>query len=163
MDSVIHASHMVAVLHSLPSGAGVITRRRVEIASEALGCSTSSIANVFPARLNNVNALPEASSEAIWALGREELRRELHRGETTDVLLGFGIQEPSGAPRTHYREQLAWLASELEIMNVRVWVFGGRPTHPSRWQRVTHRHAAGQSVAEACHQLLTPFTLAKRR
>jgi hypothetical protein len=37
-----------------------------------------------------------------------------------------------------------------------VWMFGDRPAHPSRWQRVVHRHAPGASVGALAPELLVP-------
>lgn len=153
-----NAAHLVAILHSLPAGTGARTTSRIEIARRALGCSSAAIANLYPARLADVNAIGESDND-VWALGREEIHREIKRADTTDVILGFGVQEPSGDARRSFRSQLQWLASALESSNARVWVYGDRPTHPSRWQRVAHRYASGGSVESLAPTLLSSYSL----
>ena len=152
-------THLVTILHSKPVGDGTRTLRRVAIARDALGCNSVSIANIFPANLADVNALTGYQSEATWERGREEIQQELARDDLTDVLLGYGISLPSGAQREPYRAQLHWLRRTLGTKAARVWVFGHGPTHPSRWQRVVHRHAPRATVAEMARELLVPFRL----
>jgi hypothetical protein len=152
------AAHLVAILHSLPIGAGERTKSRIEIARRALSCSSATVANLYPARLADVNAIG-GSGDEIWALGRGEIGRELRRPDTTDVLLGFGVQEPSGEARRSFRLQLQWLGCALESSDARVWVYGDRPTHPSRWQRVAHRYSSGRSVEALAPTLLAPYSL----
>ena len=156
------AAHLVAVLHSLPAGSGERTKARIEIARRALNCSSATVANLYPARLANVNAIG-ISDHDVWALGREEIDRELRRSDTTDVLLGFGVQEPSGEARRIFRLQLQWLGRALESSDVRVWVYGDRPTHPSRWQRVAHRHSVGGGVEALAPALLSTYSLGADR
>lgn len=152
-----YAAHLVAILHSLPVGAGERTKSRIEIARRALNCSSAAIVNLYPAQLADVNAIGVPRGD-VWALGREDIFREISRADTTDVLLGFGVQEPSGDARRSFRSQLQWLASALEPSDVRVWVYGDRPTHPSRWQRVAHRHTSGGGVEDLAPTLLTPYS-----
>ncbi len=150
--------HLVAVLHSLPSGSGDRTKGRIDIARRVLSCATVSTVNLYPARLVDVNAMSDPVG-AVWELGRSEIERELQRPESTDVLLGFGVQAPTGHARRSFRAQLNWLADLLESSGARVWAFGGRPTHPSRWQRVTHRHVHGGGVEALAPSLLTAYSL----
>lgn len=151
--------NLVAVLHSLPFGSGVRTISRVDIARRVLKCDTFSIANLYPAALRDSNSLPKHVDQSVWELGREGIQQEILRSDTADVLLGYGVQHPSGAQRESYREQLRWLASELNEVKVRVWVFGDSPAHPSRWQRIAHRHLPGASVENLAPKLLRPFAL----
>lgn len=131
---------------------------RVDIARRILGCETASVANLFPARLVDVNALGRAQND-VWALGRAEIERELDRPDSTDILLGFGVQEPGGEARHRFREQLDWLDKALASSRARVWTYGGRPAHPSRWQRVAHRHTPGGGVEALAPALLAPYPL----
>ena len=148
----------MAILHSLPVSSGNRTIARVDLARRVLGCETYSIANLYPEPLPNVNGIGR-SDEAIWVRGRSEIERQLSRGDCSDVLLGYGVQEPVGAARQPFRDQLRWLQGELSASSARVWVFGGRPTHPSRWQRVAHRHAPGGGVDALAAVLLAPYSL----
>lgn len=145
----IMPSHLLAILHSLPPGTGVRTLQRVDIAQRVLGCVTSSIANVYPAVLSNTKALNVALSPEVFEEGRALIRRELDREETSDVLLAYGMQLPTGPNRHDFRAQLDWVAAELGERKLRVWLFGGRPSHPSRWHRQVSRERPGSTV-EAC-------------
>lgn len=110
---------------------------------------------MFPAPLANVRQLNLAPGDpAIWETGRNGIRAALSAGPT-DVLLGYGLQLPTGAARTPFREQLQWLSEELTNLPARLWTFGGRPAHPSRWQRVSYRHQPGATVEEVAKTLLT--------
>lgn len=151
--------HLVAVLHSRPPGDGARTLGRVEIAGKVLACESFSVANIYPAALRDVTEVTHVTDAEVWAAGRDEIQQELGRADTTDVLLGYGIQLPSGPQREHHRAQLEWLFNELDGLGHRVWVFGGRPTHPSRWQRVVHRHTPGGSVEALARDLLVPAAL----
>jgi hypothetical protein len=153
--------HLVAILHSLPVGSGERTKSRIEIARRALSCSSATVANLYPTQLADVNAIGN-SGEKVWALGREEIYREISRSDTTDILLGFGVQEPSGDARRRFRLQLQWLGNALESTDARVWVYGDRPTHPSRWQRVAHRHSVGGGVEALAPALLSAYSLGAR-
>lgn len=92
----------------------------------------------------------------VWTAGRKEIMQELDRTETTDVLLGYGTQLATGSQRQHHRAQIAWLFRTLESSGHRVWTFGGRPSHPSRWQRVVHHHSPGGSVEALAGDFLLP-------
>lgn len=146
--------HLLAILHSLPAGSGVRTLRRVEIAQQALGCRSSSIVNVFPSILPDSNALNDEVSTDTFDRGRELIRQALDLEATSDVLLAYGIQLPTGANRQAYRAQIDWIGRELTSRSVRVWSFGGRPSHPSRWHRVVSREHPGSSVEARAADLL---------
>lgn len=147
-------SHLLAILHSLPTGSGVRTLRRVEVARQAIECETSSIVNVYPAELPDSNALNNEVPTTTFDRGRELIRQALDMETTSDVLLAYGIQLPTGANRHAYRAQIDWISGELVSRNVRVWSFGGRPSHPSRWHRVVSREHPGSSVEARAADLL---------
>lgn len=153
------ASHLVAILHSRPVSSGAATLRRVDIARRALHCDAAVVANLVAARLTDVNALNTSTEFEAWARGRDDIQRALDESGTTDVLLGYGVQQPSGDQRIMFRNQIEWLAAQLEDRRLRVWAFGGRPTHPSRWQRVVYRHMPGGSVEDLASILLLPCSL----
>lgn len=154
--------HLVAVLHSPPLGSGIRTLRRVDIAREALGCAKVSVANLYAFPLSNANRLASEGMSEGWEQARDDIRRALMVTDTSDVLLAYGIQSPSGTQRDLHRAQLAWLEGELSRYDLRVWTFGGSPYHPSRWHRLTHRQEQGSSVRELASSLLTPSPLKSR-
>lgn len=147
-------SHLLAILHSLPPGSGTRTLQRVDIAQRVLGCATSAIANVYPAVLPNTKALSGELSMKVFDEGRALIRRELDREETSDVLLAYGVQLPTGSSRDVFRAQLDWVAAELEDRQLRVWLFGGRPSHPSRWHRLVSRERPGSTVEASAAEFL---------
>lgn len=155
-----NSRNLTAILHSAPPGKGVRTLQRVEIAQVALACNTYSVANLYPAVLPNSNALSQGTQDEVWEQGREDILRELIRSDTKDVLLGYGVQVPIGEQRFKYREQVSWLHRQLLDQGLRVWTFGGRPSHPSRWHRHTHKHAAGDSMEDSVRRFLTQFEVA---
>lgn len=145
---------LVAVLHSRPTGPGSITRRRVEGACAALGCDSFEIVNLYAAELPTSGSLDAATSSMAWAEGRREIERAVHSSDTKAVLLGYGVRSPVGPQRTHYREQLQWLTALLSSSGHAPWTYGDRPSHPSRWQRIAHRHRPGSSVYDLASELL---------
>lgn len=153
------SGRLVAILHSLPVTSGERTRRRVDLARRALDCESAVIANLYPRRLENVNALQSVLAEPFgWTAGRDEIAVALADG-ATDVLLGYGVQQPTGPSRVPYQQQLHWLAATLEASDLRLWGFGQRPSHPSRWQRVVHRHEPGAALETVVSELLLPLTI----
>ncbi|GAA5090774.1 hypothetical protein GCM10025760_16880 [Microbacterium yannicii] len=151
-------SHLLAILHSLPVGSGLRTTRRVEIAQRALECDSSSIVNMYPAELSDSNALNGQVTTDTLARGRELIQRELDSGAISDVLLAYGVQLPTGPIRREYRAQVDWVSAELERRRLRVWSFGGRPTHPSRWHRLVSRVHPGSSVESRAAEFLLPLS-----
>jgi hypothetical protein len=146
--------HLVAILHSKPVGSGSITRRRVESARKSLSCRSASIANIYDAQLGSSADLSGATDFEAWHRARLDIGNQLSVPGTSDVLLGYGVQPPSGAHLVHYREQIRWLESIMAETGLRVWTVGGRPSHPSRWQRITSRMAPGVELEAALKPLL---------
>lgn len=151
---------LVAVLHSRPAGRGDITRGRVEGICDALGCDSFQIVNLYAAELPTTGALNTARSHLAWVDGRREIERAVRESTTKAVLLGYGVRSPVGTQRTLYREQLQWLADLLISSGHAPWTYGDRPSHPSRWQRVAHRHRPGNSVYELASELLQQHEMA---
>ncbi|GAB3631670.1 hypothetical protein GCM10027421_10230 [Microbacterium shaanxiense] len=147
-------SRLIAVLHSRPTGSGAITRRRVEGVCAALGCDSFEIVNLYAAELPTSGSLGAATSSLAWTEGRSEIERAVHSSDTKAVLLGYGVRSPTGPQRTRYREQLQWLADLLSSSGHAPWTYGDRPSHPSRWQRIAHRHRPGSSVYDLASEFL---------
>lgn len=147
--------HMVAILHSPPRTSGSRTLARVALASRLLNCQSNQVVNLYVHDTNDVTDLNSESHLADWLGARMKIEDALFAQNTTDVLLGYGVQVPTGEGRAHTAEQLKWLSHSLAQTHCRVWTVGGRPTHPSRWQRVTHRERPGEEFVEALRAVLT--------
>lgn len=152
---------LVAILHSRPAGSGAITRRRVEGVCAVLGCDSFEIVNLYAAELPTSGSLDAATSCLAWAEGRREIERAVQSADTKAVLLGYGVRSPAGPQRTHYREQLRWLADLLSSSAHVPWTYGDRPSHPSRWQRIAHRHSSGSSIYDLMPELLQQHEIRK--
>ena len=148
------SGQLVAVLHSRPTGTGRITRQRIEGICRTLGCDSFEIVNLFAAELPSSGSLDAARPSTAWVDGRREIERAICEPSTTAVLLGFGVRPPVGPQRGSYVEQLDWLANLLHSTGHVPWTYGNRTSHPSRWQRVAHRHTSGGSVYELAAELL---------
>lgn len=127
------------ILASPPMTTGLITLQRVERAAEVLGHSDVAIANLIGVRTRDVNEIAIIGTHAAsWLTSRSAILNVVK--STATVLLAFGVTEPSGVARMHYREQLSWLAGVLEGERNTLVAFRGRPHHPSRWHRYWDGH-----------------------
>lgn len=129
------------------------TRDRVALAQTALACASHSIVNICAKALPDVIASRHVSRNE-WIGARADLMRELTRPDVSDVVLGYGVSVPPLPVRTMYVEQLLWLDQLLLELPVRVWTVGGRPTHPSRWQRVRAPEFGPEPMNERVRRLL---------
>lgn len=148
------SAQLVAVLHSRPTGRGAITLTRVEGICVALGCDSFEIVNLYAAELPTSGSLDTAGPSGAWAEGRREIERAVCNSDTKAVLLGYGVRSPVGQQRASYLEQLQWLTRLLISKGHAPWTYGDRPSHPSRWQRLAHRHRPGSSVYDLAPELL---------
>lgn len=120
----------------------------------ALDCDSFQIVNLYAAVLPSAGALDTATCTLGWADGRLEIERAVRETSTKAILLGYGVRAPVGPQRVRHREQLRWLAELLALSGHEPWTYGDRPSHPSRWQRVAHRHRPGSSVYDLAFELL---------
>ena len=96
-----------------------------------------SVENLFGVRTRDVLDVPLAGAEhSPWIASRAALSAAMVQAEA--VLLAWG-SEPTGPARAHHRAQASWLMDEIRTHQLRAWTVGGRPRHPSRWQRYTSR------------------------
>jgi len=108
------------------------------MAREVLGFERVRLANLFAlpsyrsGGLSELGATPDG-----WLAAQAEMEQAL--SEASAVLLAYGIGEPTGPARAHFREQVAWLNERIEQHDLPTWWVGGAPRHPSRWQRYTWR------------------------
>lgn len=125
-----------------PLTSGARTRSRVELARALLGFEAVEHGNLFALPTKNSTGLSTLGvSDDGWVSARAQLSQQLRRANGT--LLGYGVQGPSGTAGRLFRAQAAWLEAELVLVGLPVWLVGGRPRHPSRWQRYTHRAHPG--------------------
>ena len=131
-----------------PLTSGARTRGRVDMARGLLGFATVEFVNLFawPTRdLAGIAAVGTVHDG--WREARLKLFKALHAAD--GVLFGYGVQAPTGVAGGHFRSQLAWLDTVMGDTNVPVWEVGGRPRHPSRWQRHTSRVHPDRPFREA--------------
>lgn len=147
-------SELLAILHSPPLTRGLITQTRVALAQRLIGCEGARLVNLWPTPLQDVNSLNHLPTNTSWESWRGDLIDDLDRVAGGDVLLAYGVQRPTGANRQAFQDQLRWLETALLQREKKVWMFGGRPAHPSRWQRATSRLKPGEPMAEVAPQLL---------
>lgn len=57
--------------------------------------------------------------------------------DASEVVLAYGVTEPTGPAKLHHRWQVQWLKEQIIQLGIPTWTVGGRPRHPSRWQRYT--------------------------
>ena len=131
-------SKLVVIASNPPTTPGTRTRGRVELARQVLGFELVELTNLFPLASFRTGEIAELGAEADpWLAARPGLETSI--AEADAVLLAYGVSAPSGPARGHFREQAAWVDLTLARHDVPTWWVGGRPTHPSRWHRHTHR------------------------
>lgn len=136
-------SGLLAVIGSNPSTtSGVRTKNRAQRACSLLGFETFLISNLIDFPTYRSGDISEVAAEGeIWMRSRAALAAAV--SEASGVLLAYGVEKPSGPARVHHREQLAWLNQEISARGLQTWAVGGKPRHPSRWQRFTYRSYPG--------------------
>jgi hypothetical protein len=146
--------HLTAVLAAPPIRGGNITTNRVVSVATMLGFNLVSIVNVLDVRTTSVADMTQLGrNEDAWVRSRNAIEEAIHR--SSQVLLAYGCGAPTGPARAHFRGQIIWLRDLLTSSGVDVVVsVGGRPRHPSRWQRATHATYPGLSFGDALPQVL---------
>jgi len=128
---------LLVLMSNPPTTSGDRTRRRVALLQELLGIEHTLTANLFAVPTYRTGGITEAGVDIHgWQAARPALGEAI--AQANAVLLAYGGQEPSGAARKHFREQVAWARATIEERGASVWTVGGRPLHPSRWHRHTH-------------------------
>lgn len=145
---------LLAVCSNPPTTSGARTRGRVQLAAELLAIEDFVIDNLCDASTHRTGDLAKAGeSVAAWDRARVGLQAALV--DATDVLLAYGVAEPTGPARAHHRAQVEWLAKAVRQEGLRTWTVGGSPRHPSRWQRFTWRHYPELSFRDALQRSFT--------
>lgn len=144
-----HTRVLVAVLANPPlHTSGRRTHERVALLASLLGAERWSSANLLETPTNDVTGISAAARDRdTWLTARPALESAL---EPHAVLLAaWGLSEPTGPARQHQREQLAWMRSLPQWQGMTVIGIGGRPRHPSRWQRYTCRQWPSHTFSDA--------------
>lgn len=137
---------------------GTRTLNRVELARRLIGCSALQIVNLYHAPRRDVNELGDPEDLPVVQDWKLRLQREMAKVPGGDVLLAYGVQEPLKSRRDAHLEKLILIESLLRNYRREPWMVGGRPHHPSRWQRVTYRHSPKEPFVSALAQLLATET-----
>ena len=147
------APKLLAICLNPPTASGQRTRARVQMAGRALGYAQVEIANLFAYPTRNALQISEAGADEVgWRIAQHELTNTLTSADA--VLLAYGVQPPRGPARAYFVAQVAWLEHMLTTSQKPVWLVGGAPRHPSRWQRHTHRVAPGRPFEDALREAL---------
>jgi hypothetical protein len=142
-------SHLVAILATPPrTTSGARSAARVHLAARIIGASSVTIVNLLDVPTDDVNAVSEAGRDVShWLRTRGYLKEHLVMAD--DVLLAWGVSEPTGPARYFRRDQISWVHTEIRMLGATSWMVGGLPRHPSRWQRHTSRDFPGRSFPSA--------------
>lgn len=145
--------HLTVILSNPPTTSGARTLGRVGLAAKILDHDTFSVANLFPVATHQSGGIATVGCESTsWHAARPGLRTALDAADT--VLLAYGVEEPKGPARSHFRQQVEWLNAEIGARELPLVYFGGRTMHPSRWQRHTFRAYPGRPFEEAAQLAL---------
>jgi len=137
------ARRLLAILATPPlTTSGARTRGRLHLATEILCSDVLAIANMIDVPTKDVLDITSVGSEPVpWTEARADLASQIAAADV--VLLAWGIAEPAGPARDHYRAQVAWVNDVIGSRGIIPWTVGGMPRHPSRWQRYTARKQPG--------------------
>lgn len=140
---------------SLTSGARTLSR--VEKARQILGFDSFEAVSLFPTATQSVLEIGEMGAlEGSWLPARAEIRSKLERSDA--VVLAYEVSEPSSHARSHQRHQVDWLRHEIAAAGTPIGTIGGRPQHPSRWQRHTSGEYPGMHFGRALEYSLQSST-----
>jgi hypothetical protein len=130
---------LLVVLSNPPlTTTGDRTLRRIALFKELFEVEALITANLFSIPTYRTGNLTDAGQAPDgWLGARSDLSVAI--GSCTAVLLAYGAQEPSGSARIHFRYQVKMARDLMSTRNLPVWTVGGRPLHPTRWHRHTHR------------------------
>lgn len=128
---------------------------RVEMAREVLRFGQVKLANLFALASYRSGGISElGTTPQGWLEARRELEKALD--EASAVLLAYGVAEPNGPARGHFREQVAWLNEQITLRDLPIWWVGGAPRHPSRWQRYTWKTYPDLAFVEGLRLSISP-------
>jgi hypothetical protein len=149
----VRTRKLLVVGSNPPTTSGSRTLARSEQARSILEFDEVLIANLFSLptyRTGMIDSLGLAPKG--WVDARPALLEAL--GQSSGVLLGYGVGRPAGEAGTHHADQVRWLLDHLRSRGLPVWWVGGAPRHPSRWQRYTSRAYPGEVFVIALEKSL---------
>lgn len=147
---------LLAILATPPETSGERTLKRLELARQILGFEAVRVVNVLDVPTFRTNGMSTAGKEALpWLQSRAAISAGL--AECHGVVLGYGVSEPTGAARLHYRTQIDWLWAELRASESLIWSVELPPRHPSRWHRLTYKLAPDTLFPDALRTVLLPI------
>ncbi len=136
------ATVLLAILATPPETSGERTLKRLEMARQLLGFSEVRVVNVLDVATFRTNGMSTAGQDPEpWLRSRPAISAGIN--DCDGIVLGYGVGEPTGAARIHYREQLAWLWNRLDVLTAPIWSVELPPRHPSRWHRLTYKTSPG--------------------
>lgn len=137
-----------AILATPPLTSGGRTLARVEMARQVLGAERSIVANLYDVPTRDIGELATKGHDpAQWRRSRTALKQAVDLADV--VMLAYGVSRPPAPVRSYHDEQVEWLNELFDRRSVPVLMVGGRPRHPSRWQRWTSRAHPGRPFREA--------------
>ena len=142
-------SKLLAILATPPLvTSGERTLARVRMAAEFIGSTSVIVGNLLEVATKDVREIATVGrAPECWRDSRESLEAGIAAADS--VLFAWGCAEPTGPARHHHRAQVAWIMDVLQMRVLPYWTFGGRPRHPSRWQRYTSREHPGSPFSTA--------------
>lgn len=146
---------LLAILATPPETSGERTLKRLELARQILGFDSVRVVNVLDVATFRTDGISIVGNEVLpWVESRAAISAGLSGCD--GVVLGYGVSEPMGAARLHYRSQIDWLWAELRASRFLIWSVEMPPRHPSRWHRLTHRLAPDLPFIDALGSVLLP-------
>ena len=144
---------LLAILATSPETSGERTLKRLELARQILGFDSVRVVNVLDVPTFRTNGMSIAGKEEMpWVESRAAISAGL--AECDGVVLGYGVSEPTGTARLHYRTQIDWLWAELRASESLIWSVEMPPRHPSRWHRLTYKLAPDTLFPDALRSVL---------
>ena len=144
---------LLAILATPPETSGERTLKRLELARQLLGFSEVRVVNVLDVATFRTNGMSTAGKDpGPWLESRPAITAGI--ADCHGIILGYGVTEPTGNARAHYREQLDWLWSELCASESPIWSVEMPPRHPSRWHRLTYKLDPNSVFSEALIDVL---------
>lgn len=136
------AGVLLAILATPPETSGERTLKRLELARQLLGFREVRVVNVLNVATFRTNGMSTVGKEPEpWLQSRLAIFNGI--AECDGVVLGYGVSEPSGTARGHYRNQMEWLWGQLDVLAAPIWSVELPPRHPSRWHRLTSKTSPG--------------------
>lgn len=150
------SNRLLVVMLNPSAGGGARTLGRVSKLQGLVGLRSIELANLCIEATHSardLRSLPPIPNG--WSASRPATELLLDNADA--VLFAFGVAPPAGEARAYFREEVNWLRATTVARGLPVWQVGGRPHHPSRWQRHTFRVWPGldfdRALVRSVHRL----------